>query len=292
MKRILPAILSLCCVAALGQPGSEIYVFDVNVDAGKVKLSNARNISNHKGYDNQPFFPDKSDAVYYASANDSGRTDILHYHFRKSETTTIVYTNEDREYSPTVTPDGRSISCIIQRPNGDQDLGMYSRYNRKKDPVVLINNLKIGYHAWVDKNRLLLFVLGDSNTNTLHLYNIKTKSDTILTDDIGRSLHKIPGQNAMSFVKKSGKENMIKRFDIVTGQITDIIPTLPSKDHLAWLQNNIILMSNGTNIFSYQVGVDTVWQPVIVEGDTSMLKGVTRIAVNPWNSRLALVVSE
>ncbi|MEI9912182.1 MAG: hypothetical protein WDO71_22525 [Bacteroidota bacterium] len=49
--------------------------------------------------------------------------------------------------------------------------------------------------------------------------------------------------------------------------ITPITPALPGKDHLAWLQNSTILMSDGVKLFSYRHGIDKVWQPVIVESD-------------------------
>ena len=40
---------------------------------------------------------------------------------------------------------------------------------------MIINNLKVGYHLWIDNNSLLLFVLEDTVTNGLHYYNTKTK---------------------------------------------------------------------------------------------------------------------
>jgi hypothetical protein len=293
MKKMILAVLIFSRLVAGGQTGSEIFLFDLKWKNGQLVLSGGKNITNHKGYDNQPFFHPSLPVIYYSSANDSGRTDIKYYDYKKNETASLTIT-EEREYSPTVTPDGEFISCIIQRDNGAQDLGKYPISGGK--PVVLINNLKVGYHAWVDKNSVLLFVLGDSSRNTLVYYTFHggagTKYTTIAAN-IGRSLHKIPGQTAMSFVQKLGeKEGMIKRFDPATGKISDIAATLLAQDQLAWLQNNIILMSDGAALFSYQAGKDSAWQPVIVEGGDSMLKGVTRLVTNMDNSKLAVVVSE
>jgi len=261
---------------------------------GQVFLSGGVNITNHKGYDNQPFFHPSKPVIYYSSFNDSGRSDIKVYNYKKKQVANLTMT-EEREYSPTITPDGKFISCIIQRDNGVQDLGKYPMKGGK--PALLINDLKVGYHAWVDKDRLLLFVLVDSNTNALYYYNLSTRSDTVIANNPGRSLHKIPGENAMSFIQKnSGKDWLIQKFDLSTGAITTIAPTLPGQENLAWLQNNIILMSDGTKLFSYHVGIDKVWQPVPIvigiEGDATMLKGVTRLATNAGNTKLAVVVSE
>ncbi len=77
-----------------------------------------------------------------------------------------------------------------------------------------------------------------------------------------------------------------------TGVISTIIPTLPGQDQLVWLQNGMILMSDGNKFFTCHDKLDSAWQPVIAEGDIGMLKGVTRLAVNADNSKLAVVVSE
>ncbi|MFI5133678.1 MAG: TolB family protein [Chitinophagales bacterium] len=290
MKKTLTIVFTLLSLYSFGQTGSEILLFDMKISNGQVTLSNGVNITNHKGYDNQPFFYPSQPIIYYASFDDSGRSDIKYYNYEKKETSNLTLTHE-REYSPTVTPDGKFISCIIQRDNGVQDLGKYPINGGK--PELLINTLKVGYHAWIDKDKLLLFVLVDSNTNNLHLYNLSAKSDTILAVNPGRSLHKIPRQNAMSFIQKNaGKDWMIQKLDLNTMTVSAIAHTLPGQENLTWLQNNIILMSDGKKLFSYHVGTDKEWQPVIITSDDSILKGVTRLATNAANTKLAVVVSE
>ncbi len=69
-------------------------------------------------------------------------------------------------------------------------------------PKIIIDNLKVGYHAWIDNNNLMLFVLEDSVNNNLHQYNAVSKEDKVIAKSIGRSLHKIPGSNEMSFIQK------------------------------------------------------------------------------------------
>ncbi len=262
---------------------------------GKVVLSNGVNITDHKGYDNQPFFHPSQPIIYYSSFDDSSRSDIKYYNYNTKKTSNLTVTRE-REYSPTVTPDGKFISCIIQRDNGAQDLAWYPVGGGK--PEVLIDHLKIGYHAWAGKNKLLLFVLDDSTHNSLHYYSIDKKTDTVIAENIGRSLHKIPGQNAMSFVQKiADKQFIIKKWDINTNAITTLISTLPGQDQLCWLQKGILLMSDDNKLFSYSENSSTEvndrkWQPVVINGDTSMLKGVTRLATNVINGKLAVVVSE
>ncbi len=281
----------LSCISANAQTGSEIMLFDLSIKKGVVTLSNAKNITNHKGYDNQPFFHPSKPLIYYASFDDSGRSNIKTYNHQTATTYYLTVTRE-REYSPTVTPEGAFISCIIQRDNGEQNLGQYPINGGVAK--VLIKDLIIGYHAWVTKDQLLMFVLGDSTKpNALHYYNIKTGTDTILANNIGRSLHKIPSTNAMSFIQQvTGKESLVQKFDPALLTIITICTALPGQDHLTWLNDHMLIQSDGKALFVNDIASNKGWQPVIMKGDLSLIKGISRLAVNPKTSKIAVVVSE
>jgi hypothetical protein len=290
MKKIFLMTFAFSRLTASGQTGSEIFLFDMKITNEQVILSGGVNITNHKGYDNQPFFHPSKPLIYFSSFNDSGRSDIKYYNYEMKETKNLTVTHE-REYSPMVTPDGQFISCIIQRDNAAQDLGKYPVDGGK--PAILINHLKIGYHAWAGEDKLLLYVLDDSINNSLHYYYLDKNADTVIAENIGRSLHKIPGQNAMSFVQKiSSTLSIIKKFDMTTAVISTITPTLPGQDHLTWLQHDMMIMSDGSKLFTRPDRLGTSWQPVIIKGDSTVLKGITRLAVNTDNTKLAMVVSE
>jgi hypothetical protein len=290
MKKLIFVLFIFLNLSSVGQTGSEIILFDLKIKNGQLVLSNPVNITNHKGYDNQPFFHPSKQLIYYSSFDDSSRSDIKSYNYKTGKTSNLTVTRE-REYSPTVTPDGKFISCIIQRDNGAQDLGKYPIAGGQAE--TLINNLTVGYHAWASKENLLLFVLGDSDRNTLHYYNVFEKTDSIIAVNIGRSLHKIPGQNAMSFIQKiSPKESLIQRFDLVTGSISTIVAALPGQDHITWLQNNILISGSGDKLFAFKIDRDKEWQSINIESGSSLLKTITRLATNTANTKLAVVVSE
>ncbi len=288
MTRILTILYLLLPLAGLAQGGSEVLLLDINFKDGKFTLSNPVNITNHKGYDNQPSFHPVLPIVYYASANDSGRTDIMSYDYVKGISRQITTTSE-REYSPTVTPNEYYFSCIIQRDNGKQDLGQYPIGGGPA--TVLINNLKVGYHTWVDASSLLLFVLADS-TNNLHYYNLSTKENTIIAPKPGRSLHKIPNQQAFSFIDKSNPEQwVIKQFDPATKTISTIANTIGKSEDICWTGNGYILTSDGEKLCAYKPQSSKEWQ-IIETKNLPMLKKITRMAVNKDNNKLAVVVSE
>ncbi len=288
MKSIFTLALLLVSLISYSQAGSEILLFDLSAKKGKLTLSNPKNITNHKGYDNQPSFHTGKPLIYYSSFNDDGRSDIKIHNYKIGETTSLTKTTE-REYSPTLTPDGKFISCIIQRDNDAQDLGKYPTEGGQ--PTVLIDNLIVGYHAWLDQDRVMCFVLGQPQT--LHIYNVKTKEDKIITDNIGRSLHHIPGKNAMSFVKKvTETEWAIMQLDIQTLAVTKLTDTMPQREDLCWSPEGRIIMSDGTKIYSIDPTKEKEWSEMEIKSGSELLNGVTRLAVNKNGDKLAVVISE
>lgn len=278
-----------CLVPVLmrAQVGSEIYLFDVMLKKGKWILSNPINVTNHPGYDNQPSFHTGKPILYYSSFNEDGRSDIRSYNYKSGETRSITVTQE-REYSPTLTPDGKYLSCIIQRDNDAQDLGKYPLEGG--DAITLIDNLIVGYHAWADKNNLLLFVLGEPLT--LRWYDLTSGTDKILTENIGRSLHKIPKENAMSFVhKRTENEWIISRVDIDTRKITQIVQTLPGKEDMVWTRNGEIIMSDGDKLFICNPKESDQWTEIEMQKD-DLVQGITRLALSHDGKKIAIVVSE
>ncbi len=274
-------------ITVVAQTASEIYLFDISAKKDKITISNPMNVTNHKGYDNQPSFHPRKPSLYYSSFNEDGRADILTYDYKANKSAAVTQTPE-REYSPTVTPDGENLSCIIQRDNNAQDLGKYPIHGGPAS--VILDHLIVGYHVWADNSHLALFILG--TPQTLHYLRLPTKKDTILAQDIGRSLHRIPGQAAISFVQKtSGTDWMIKRLDTQSMVISSVASTLPGRDDLCWLPDGRILMSDGNQLFFLTPGKGQAWTKVNVVGGHPF-KGITRLAISGDGKKLAIVADE
>jgi Tol biopolymer transport system component len=288
MRNLIVILLLLVSLTGYCQTDSEILLFDLSTKNGRLTLAHPKNITNRKGYDNQPSFHFDKPLIYYSSFNDEGRSDIKTYNYKTGETTTLTKTLE-REYSPTLTPDKQFVSCIIQRDNNAQDLGKYPVAGGL--PTILIDNLVVGYHAWVDQDRVVCFVLGQPPT--LHLYNTKTKEDKIVAENIGRSLHRIPDKSAMSFIQKvSEKEWAIMQFDIETLSITKLMDTMPQREDICWSAEGQIFMSDGTKIYFVYPAKEKEWKEIEIRFGKELLKGVTRLAINKKGDKLAVVVSE
>jgi hypothetical protein len=288
-KALLFLTFWLIQTALYAQNGTEVYLLDLSERGGQLTLKNPRNISNKPGYDNQPFFHPTLPILYYTAMMDDKQTDIRMYDYRENIRKPITQT-PDSEYSPTVVPGERFLSCIVQRKdNGDQDLVFYELEEPELGAVMVESQQagKVGYQAWMNAAEVALFVLGEPNT--LHYRNVRTTRDTVVARNIGRSLHRIPGQNAISFVEQVGEKWLIRAYDPVKKQVRDLTESDPKSDHFnAWTANGLLLESRGNELWSFNPKTSQ-WQAVRLPDGLPRRK-LSRIAV--LGKRVALVVDE
>lgn len=286
MKKLL--VLLFVSNLLFAQSGTEIFLLDITNSSGNITLSNPKNITNRKGYDNQPFFHPSQPLLYYTAMHD-GQTDIWSYNLKTGVELQITNTI-DSEYSPTVTPNKKYLSCIVQRKsNGDQDLVKYNIKKPTETQMIFESQKtgKIGYQAWLNPNELITFVLGEPQT--LHYQHLISKKDTIIATNIGRSLHLIPKQKAFSFVQQIEKKWLICSFNPQKNTIIDIAESHPDSEHYnAWLSENTILESRNTDIFSYSL-MTKEWK--IVDLPNMFLnRKISRMAIK--GNKIAIVVEE
>jgi hypothetical protein len=263
-------------------PASDIFIIDLNGE-GKLKLGQPLKITNEGGYNNQPSFLPDGQSILYTSIRDK-QADIFRYDIRGGSTTQITRTPES-EYSPTLMPDGKSISVVRVEADGTQRLWKFPLAGG--EPSLILENIKpVGYHLWVDDHTLALFILG--KPNTLQLVNLRTGKAEVIADNPGRILRRIPNEDKFSFVQKaSDQEWLVKSFDLKTRAVSTVIKTFPSVEDYAWTPAGLLLMANGSKVFSRKKS-DWAWVE-IADFSNAGLKSITRIAVSPKGNRIALV---
>lgn len=283
MKYISIFLIALISSIASAQPNTEVYLFDLKNENGTVSIDNPINISNNKGYDNQPsFWPGGKSALYARTIN--GQTEIAHYFIKSSSTKIITDTKQGSEYSPTPMPDGKRISSIRLDTTGLQLLYAYDLEGRGE---VLVKDLVIGYHAWINNSEIVAFVLGEPST--MQIINTKSGEARIVSENIGRSLHKIPKSANFSFVDKSSVPWVIKSMNPKKEKIKIIAATLEQSEDYAWLSQNQIITGHGSILYQLNV-IHRQWNQIIDLGPFG-LKEITRLAVSPDRKKL-LVVTE
>ena len=265
-------------------PATDIFLIDLRTTpGGHTKLGQPVKITTWPGYNNQPsFFPDGK-SILYTSIREK-QADIYRYDIREAATTQITNTAVS-EYSPTLMPDGKSISVVRVEADGTQRLWKFPLGGGA--PALILEKLKpVGYHLWVDDNTMALFILG--KPNTLQLVDLRTGKAEVITENPGRILRRVPHENKFSFVHKvSDQEWLIKTFDLKTRAVATFIKTFPGIEDYAWTPSGVLLMANGTKLFARKKS-DWAWEELADFGKAG-LKNITRIAVSPKGDRIAVV---
>jgi len=287
MKFIRIVLFSLTFSPALAQPSTEVYIFDLQKVNGNYEVTNPVNVSSNPGlYDNQPSFSVDSQTLYYVSQDTSKQTDIFFFDIVTGSKTNFSNTSAS-EYSPTLTPDGKYVSCI--RVVGEQQL-LWKFELSTKVPQIIIPDLVVGYHCWWSENTLVTFVLGEPQT--LQINKLETKTNKIVANDIGRSLYNIPGTRLVSFLQnRDNLPPLVQSLDPASGEIKNVAEALADSQDMAWTPNGEILMAQAAKLFMWSPDTK-VWKQVADLEAMFGLKGVTRIAVDPNSRKLALVVNE
>ncbi len=271
-------------------PGTDIHLLPL--DGGLESLTRAAPVpvATARGYENQPAFDDDGQVVLFTAMRDGEQTDAYAYD-RRTRATRPLWTTKEGEYSPTPTPDGQAWSVIRVEADGTQRLWRFLR-DGGAPSLVLADIKPVGYHAWVDEDVLGLFVLGQPAT--LQIARVTTGRAEVAASGIGRSLHRVPGTRAVSFVQREGDdEYWIAQIDVDTRVTTRLVRTVEgsSDRDYAWMPDGqTILMSAGTSIHRWTRGADG-WTEAF-DGAPHKLGAITRLAVSPTGDAIAIVVNE
>lgn len=284
MKKIYP-LFFLCCFVSLAQSGTEIYLFDLNLKENTYNITNGKNISENDGYDNQPSFVNDSVILYAGTRNN--QTDIVKQHINSNKKSWLTNSPKGSEYSPLIVPETNAVSAIRLDEDGKQLLYKHALNNKIVSPIT--EDLVIGYHVWYNKKTLVSFVLGESSK--LVISNIKKQRHKIADSSIGRSLHKIHNTNLISYIKKNKNTWEIRSLDPKTGKTAFIANTLDQSEDMVWTPNGTILMGKGDTLYQYNPNTDNAWKSVGSLA-TYHVSGITRLAINPSGTKLAIVVNE
>jgi WD40 repeat protein len=263
-------------------PSADIFIIALKGE-GKLKLGQPIKITNEPSYNNQPSFMPDGRSILYTSIKDK-QADIYRYDINSGATTQITRTPES-EFSPTLMPDGKSISVVRVEADGTQRLWKFPLAGG--EPSLILEKIKpVGYQLWIDDHTLALFILG--KPNTLQLADLRTGKAEVIGENPGRSLRRIPHEHKFSFVQKvSNQEWLIKAFDLKTREVSTVIKTFPNVEDYAWTPTGLLLMANGSKLFSRQKS-DWAWVE-IADLSNAGLKSITRIAVSPKGDRIAVV---
>lgn len=263
---------------------TDVLIADVTWEGTAPAIGAPTNLTQRVDYDNQPHFvPDGSGLWYTANDPQNGQSDIWRYDFGPQMVTRVTASAPESEYSATPLPDGSGISVIRVEADSLQRLWRFDN-DGTNGSVLLPDLAPVGYHKWVDEYTLVMFVLGQPAT--LQQGDIRTGRTQVIAENIGRSIHKIPGSSAISFVQRhEDGTSTIMRLVGDGSAPTQIIDAIDGGDFHAWAPNGTLLMASGSVLFARADGAE--WLPVADFSDLNL--SISRLAVSPDGSQIAMV---
>ena len=282
MKYFFLILYTLFFTVIHAQSETEIFLFDLENDNSKIEVKNGKNISNNKGYDNQPSFFDEEKILYASTRN--GQTDIAQYHINYNSKIFINFT-AGGEYTPLKIPNKNSVSAVRLDTDGKQRLYAYNLGNGES--TELIKDLVVAYYTWYDENTVVSAVIEEEQLN-LYVTNISNGTSERYATDVGRSFHNIPGTNLVSFIyKESDKLWQIRSLNPSTGTTRLIANTIEGVEDICWLNKNTILSGKGAILYKLTLRQDNNWKKV---ADLSSLgiTNITRMALNSNSTKLLI----
>ena len=280
-------ILPLYAAVLLQPSAPDIWLAPLRVADGSVSIGAPVNVTSRPGYDNQPAFTPDGSAILYTSQRD-GQTDIYRYDLRTRRSGPVTTTPES-EYSATVTPDGRSFTVVRVEADSLQRLWRFPLAGRAAPRPLFTAIAPVGYYAWADGRTLALFVLGTGREpNTLQVARVgQTRTDTVLRG-VGRSLHRVPGTNQVSFLHAAATPRVIDALDPVSQALRRVAEPLEGSEDFAWAGPGTLLMARGAVLYQHPATPDGDWT-MVADLSSSGLESITRLAVSPRGDWLAFV---
>ena len=283
MKQFFLFLFGFLCLMGSAQSGTEVYIAQLITAPMGYQIGPLSNCSNNAGYDNQPSFWSEDTLLY--AANRNGQTDVVLHQLASGEKNWRSATGQGSEYSPLRIPTTEEFSAIRLDTTGLQRL---YRYDRNGESQLLHPDLKIGYQLWVDATTLLCTVLVDDRMD-LYLIAVEGGTATLMQNNVGRSLHKVPNSEQLSFIHRKEGKAIVTTLDQKT-KAQEAVFILPEgvQDH-AWLADGTLVYGQGSAL--YTLGSDQAPR-LLHQFKEEEIKGISRIAVSPQGKHLALVGEE
>lgn len=277
---VLPSLLQ-------AQLGTDIFVARVTRAGTSIQVSAPRNVTQRAGYDNQPSFTPDGRTLLFTSIHEDEQAGTYRFDIERHTITRLTHTAES-EYSPTAMPGGTHFSVVRVEADSTQRLWRF-RMDGSAPELVLEDVKPIGYHAWANVHTLGVFVLG--NPATLRIADTRTGTADIVVQDIGRSLHPVPGHEAISFLHRSGPEPYyIKTIDVESRTIRSVAPALAGNEFYAWLPDATLIMGVESKLFAWAQDAGR-WSE-IADLASHDITGISRLAVSPDGTMIAIVADD
>ncbi|WP_299334517.1 nuclear transport factor 2 family protein [uncultured Psychroserpens sp.] len=282
MKQYFLILFTLVFSVSFSQSNTEVFLFDIETQGSKIDVKNGKNLSNNEGYDNQPTFLNDRYILFASTRNN--QTDIAKYDMRYDSKSWLNF-SEGGEYTPLKIPNKNAVSAVRLDPDGKQRLYTYNMSNGESSE--LIEDIVVAYYTWYDEQTVVSAVIEDDNLN-LYVSNLEEGRSRKYQLNVGRSFHKIPGSNLVSYISKENENKwQIKSLNPISGTTKVIANTMEGVEDICWLNSKTILCGKDNILYKLTLQKDNNWKQVADLSSSGITK-ITRLATNPESDKLLI----
>jgi hypothetical protein len=294
MRRDLRRIVTILLVSLVpllwprgvhAQNTTDIFIADVSVTDGTLRIGAPRNVTQRDGYDNQPWFLPDGSAFLYSSDRD-GQTDIFRYELAGGSSVRVTNTPEN-EYSPSLPLDG-SRMMVVRWPT-DMSMGALWWFTPEGAPIEQARGSvpRVGYYTFADEHTLALFI-NDSVQSFMLSDTRSGRAVRMGQDMMGSAPRSIPNSRAVSFLRRHHDGIWwLSSLDIDDLIITSLTPMLEGVANYAWTPHGTLLAAQRNTIHEWSPRTGA-WRTV-VSFDDPAAQAITRIAITAAGDRIAFV---
>jgi len=280
---LLTFVLSFFFLATIAQPETEVFLMNIATSENGLDISNFKNVSSNEGYDNQPSFMGTNNLLYAGTKN--GATDIAVHNIPSGQNWWLNIPTEGGEYSPQIMPGQQAVSAVRLDPDG---LQRFYRYPFGEKPSeLLFEELQVAYYGYYDSNNIMASVLSDGKLD-LVIANLQTKQIDTIVDGAGRSIHKVPNANSMSYtiVNEDGNHDLYL-FDWEEKESYFVCEMPIGIQDYAWMDENRIIIGSNALLYVYDTLNEPSWQKVGDLGNYK-IRDISRITVSADGKMMAI----
>lgn len=255
MMKSFPSLLLITFVflqvrAAAQDIKTDIYLLKIGSSKKKISIEKTIPLAVTEAYENQPFFAGDS-AVYFVRRYGK-QTDIVSYNLAAERERRVTFTEID-EFSPSISPDGKFLTCVVVEKDSSQLLYNYSfsgqfiqRIGKKLDSV--------GYYTYLSPT-IMGYVKITQPLSVLWAY-LPLDTSFRRCSHAGRCVASVPKQPlTLSFVDKTHKSaprDAIFTID-AKGHLKLVTETLEGSEDYAWKNEHTLLMGRGGKLYSFDL---------------------------------------
>ncbi len=269
-------------VATAQLPETDLWLFMIKNENNTLQLSEGKNITARKGYDNQPAFSPDNKSILYVSIREDNQSDVYSYKISSKESVQLTKT-KNSEYSPSFTPDGKFISAVVVEADSSQRIWLYhtdgsviKRYHDELD--------SIGYYSWLSNDTLLYYKL--TSPHSLRMYNSTSASDVWLCNHPSRAIKKIRN-NVFMYADKDSVSIHYRMYNALIKRSDEYANHISKNEDFVWNPALGLIKSEGAQLLRFDENTKN-WR-TLFDFSGFGIKHITRFAFDQKNKQVVVV---